>query len=168
MFAISLVSFLVIELPPGVTCTPPSGSFFPAGITRVECGANYFRLSDGVAVRDYISFLVVVSGPDDPAPNLSNDLRQVNNYLRKGDTAKACAALDTFIADVNKEVGHKLTATEAQARFEEAASKLAAAETKIGELQSALEHSLQEAGDAACALTKPLGEAKGSALDRSI
>ena len=99
----------LIELAPGVTCAPPSGTFFPAGITRVECGANYHRLSDGVAVRDYISFLVVVSGPSDPAPNLSNDLRQVNNYLRRGDTAKACAALDTFIADVKKEIGHKLT-----------------------------------------------------------
>jgi hypothetical protein len=100
-----------------VTCTPPSGSFFPNGIDTVNCTAT-----DGAGNVAHKSFVVVVLSAGDQmlalklevtlAPELLlhsghavqqkllKDLSRAGNVMDPSDKGNACTQLAKFISDV--------------------------------------------------------------------
>ncbi len=71
-----------------ISCTPPSGSYFPVGVTAVTCIAV-----DGSGNADTCGFTVTVDDTEDPVAICSGDIVSDNDE-------DSCGAVVTFSADV--------------------------------------------------------------------
>lgn len=105
-----------------VSCTPPSGSTFPIGITVVSCSATDHggRTAHGefpVTVRgageQLASLLDKVRGVG-PGRSLAAKLRTAQQALGVGDVAGACSALRDFLRHVETHTGKSITPTQAE------------------------------------------------------
>jgi len=106
-----------------ISCTPPSGSTFPIGVTTVNCSA-----SDGSGDSATASFTVdvwgaamqlevlqssVLSGNAGIGASLTAKIQSVLATLAAGVTTAACNGLNAFTNEVLAQSGHKITISDA-------------------------------------------------------
>jgi HYR domain len=107
-----------------IDCSPSSGSLFAIGTTTVSCTATDSRGNTSAPA----TFDVTVQGGSEqlgdlladvqgvgPGGSLAAKVRAAQAALAAGDTAGACSALDSFLAEVRAQSGKKLTVAQAQA-----------------------------------------------------
>ena len=107
-----------------IDCSPASGTRFAIGTTTVSCTATDSRgntsapgtftvtVQGGSAQLD--DLLADVQGVG-PGNSLAAKVQRARAALAAGDRAGACAALDSFLAEVQAQSGKKLTTAQAQA-----------------------------------------------------
>jgi hypothetical protein len=107
-----------------IACSPASGTLFAIGTTTVSCTATDSRGNTSAPATFNITvqggsaqlgdLLADVQGVG-PGKSLAAKVEAAQAALAAGDTVGACAALDSFLAEVRAQSGKKITVPQAQA-----------------------------------------------------
>jgi len=113
-----------------VSCTPPSGSVFPIGLTTVNCSASdasgdsataSFTVEVwGAVLQVYLLQSSVLTGNAPIGVSLTAKLNSVLASLAAGATTAACNQLNAFINEVMAQSGHKITTSDANFLIDQA------------------------------------------------
>jgi hypothetical protein len=104
---------------PAVTCTPPSGSTFPIGVTTVTCnatdasgntGTSTFTVTVGSPLDLFAELIRRSQGVGPGQAVLSKALRARDQY-QAGDVASSCKSLDDYIKQVRQHTPALITPT---------------------------------------------------------
>jgi HYR domain/Nidogen-like len=105
------------------TCSPASGSTFPAGDTTVTCTAtdahhNTTSASFTVHVRsgaELLGTLITDSTGVGPGTSLADKARKAKTYFQNGDIPDACGTLAAYLNELKAQTGKSVTAAKAAA-----------------------------------------------------